>query len=84
MKFTRYIVLEREPTGFTNTYVGGRAREFQFEPFELPNKLGKFFDRKSVAYKKAQKFQEAADKSDFATDLIYSVQKVVIELPDVE
>lgn len=84
MKFTRYIVLEREPTGITNTYVGGRAREFQFEPFELPNKLGKLFDRKSIAYKKAQKFQKEADKSDFATDLIYSVQKVVIELPDVE
>lgn len=82
MKFTRYIILEREPTGITNTYVGGRAREFQFEPFELPNKLGKLFDRKSVACKKAQKFQEDAGKSDFTTDLIYSVQKVVIELPE--
>lgn len=84
MKFTRYIVLEREPTGITNTYVGGRAREFQFESFELPNKLGKLFDRKSIAYKKAQKFQKEADKSDFAADLTYSVQKVVIELPGVE
>ena len=84
MKFTRYIVFEREPIGITNTYVGGRNPQTQFEPFELPNKLGKLFDRKSVAYKKAQKFQEAVDKSDFATDLIYSVQKVVIEFPDIE
>ena len=84
MKFTRYIVLERTPIGITNTYVGGRNPQTQFEPFELPNKLGKLFDRKSVAYKKAQKFQEVVDKSDFSTDLIYSVQKVVIEFPDIE
>ena len=83
MKFTRYIVLEKTPFE-TNTYVGGRNPQTQFEPFELPNKLGKLFDRKSVAYKKAQKFQEAVDKSDFATDLIFSVQKVIIEFPDIE
>ena len=50
MKFTRYIVLEREPIGITNTYVGGRNPQTQFEPFELPNKLGKLFDRKSVKF----------------------------------
>ena len=58
MKFTRYIVLERETIGITNTYVGGRNPQTQFEPFELPNKLGKLFDRKSVAYKRLKNFKK--------------------------
>ena len=82
MKFTRYIVLEHNPDGETNTFINGRfPPAFQFEKLQLPDKLGKLFDRKSVALKKAQNLNvKEIQNYPAGCRSYYSVAQVKIEI----
>lgn len=83
MKFTRYIVIREYPsTNSRAVYVGGKDRLTQFNSLEFPNKLGKFFDRKGLAFKKAEELNNKAKEMGMTDCCRYSVSKVKIEIEE--